>query len=201
MAAMLEMFSRFRGKREFVTARQLPILLQGILHIAAIYVVARTFVPWLVDKRANDSLQYFASHMFLFGLIAGIATGFVNGRLWRHSIVRFVWIIPVFLLALAIVFSGPGVYPTMPFQSDWGEAFRFYLAPVSGIPSGRLTQQDLANFAFAVPLRRVYLQLHLVLPAIVGVSYSLGAWLSGLLKIPIPELCFRKKDSEPSANS
>lgn len=193
---MLEMFSRFRGKREFVTARQLPILLQGMLHIAAIYLVARTFVPWLLDERAGYNVQYLASHMFPFGLVAGIATGFVNGRLWRHSIVRFIWIFPVLLLALAIVFSGRGVYPTMPFESDWGQAFRFYLAPVSGIPAGKLTYQNLVNFAFSLPSLRVYLQLHVVLPAIVGASYSLGALLSGLLNIPIPELCFRKKDSE-----
>jgi hypothetical protein len=196
MVAMPTMFSWVRGKREVVRARQLPILLQGILHIAAVYVVARTFVPWLLLKRASDSLQYFASHMFLFGLVAGIVIGFVNGRLWRHSIVRFIWIFPVLLLALAIVFSGPGVYPTMPFESNWGQAFRFYLAPISGIPADR---QNL--FAFPVPLRHVYLQLHVVLPAIVGASYSLGALLSGLMKIPIPELCFKTKDSEPNANS
>jgi ABC-type dipeptide/oligopeptide/nickel transport system permease subunit len=175
---------------------------QEVFRISSQLSISRVFGKWpsghdfllrfayrVLAKTHNANT--FASHMFLFGLVAGIATGFVNGRLWRHSIVRFIWIFPVLLLALAIVFSGRGVYPTMPFESDWGQAFRFYFAPVSGIPAGKLTYQNLVNFAFSLPSRRVYLQLHLVLPAIVGASYSVGALLSGLLKIPIPELCFK----------
>lgn len=195
---MLRTFSWIRGKRGVVAARPLPFLLQGILHLVVIYVVARRLVPWLLYFA---TAQYFASHMLLFGLMAGTAAGFVAGRLWRHPIVRLVWVCPVLLLVLAIVFSGPGVYPTMPFQSNWGEAFRFYFAPVSGLPSHKLMLHDLQNVSLAPLVVQVYTQLRAVLPGVVGVAYSIGALLSGLLKIPIPELCFEKEASEPNLNA
>jgi len=59
--------SWIRGKRQYVTARQLPILLQGILHIVAIYVVARTLVPWHLEQVHNTE-QYFAPDMIYLGL-------------------------------------------------------------------------------------------------------------------------------------
>jgi hypothetical protein len=173
-------------KREVVVARPIPILVQAILHLIAIYVVAREFIPWLSNYSAP---QFFASYMFLLSLPPGVVIGFINGRLWRHRIVGFVWILPVLLLALAIVFRGPGVYPTMLLQSEWRKAFQFYFAPVSGLPSRRLTYGDLQNLSLLFQLRPFFAQLHSVVPALVGVAYSIGALLSGLSKIPIPELC------------
>jgi hypothetical protein len=195
---MLRIFSWVRGKREVVAARPLPFLLQGILHLTVIYVVARRLVPWALDF---NNPRYFASHMLLFGLIVGIATGFVTGRLWRHPIVRLVWVCPVLLLALAIVFSGPDVYPTMPFQSNWAEAFRFYFVPVSGLPSQMFTQDGLRNVSMLSLMAHSDAQFRAVVPGVVGVAYSIGALLSGLLKIPIPELCFKKEGSELDGNS
>jgi hypothetical protein len=191
---MSPLLSWFRRKRDLVRAKPVPVFLQSIIHIASIYLVARRFIPWLPNF---TDAQFFSSFVFLFSLLAGIVVGFINGRLWRHSVVRFVWIFPAFLLALLIYFRAPGIYPTMPFQSDWGEGLRYYFVPVGGLPSHRLTQGDLRNASVLYLLLHLDTQLRAVVPAIVGISYSLGALLSEVLRIPIPELCLRSEGPTP----
>jgi hypothetical protein len=188
---MLRNFSWLLGKRGLVTARPLPIPLQGILHVVAIYVVARSIVPLLVGR---ISPQYF-SHMVLFCFVTGFAAGFINGRLWRHSVARFVWIWPLFLLGLAFPISGHGA---MLSQSDWGQAFRFYFTAVD-LQSGGFTGPNAVSFTSR--LFQIDQQYRFVVPASVGIAYSAGAMLSGLLKIPIPELCFEKEASAPTPKS
>jgi hypothetical protein len=191
---MLRIISWLRGKGEIITPRPLPVLPQGILHIVAIYVIARNVVPWLPGS-VNGNPQYFA-HMVLFSLFTGLVGGLVGGRFLRHRIVRFVWMCPVLFLALAIVFGGHGVYPTMPFQSDWGEAFRFYFTSASGPPVGSPGNGNVVPFLFQ--LEHIRVQFLFVVPVVVGIAYSLGALLSGLLRIPIPELSFKNETSAPS---
>jgi hypothetical protein len=158
---------------DYVTARRAPAFLQAVLHLMAIYLVARAIVPWLLE-RVNDTELYFASHMVLFGFFAGIGAGFVNGRLWRHWISRFVWVMPVLLLTVGIIGSGPQVY----FHSV-------------SLPVGKLTPSDFKNLTLTVELVRMQMQFRLVVPTATGIAYSLGALLSGLLEIPIPEVCLK----------
>jgi hypothetical protein len=113
---------------------------QGILHLAAVYAIARICTPWLIElthnmilplltgRAARISPQFLYSHLFTFSFVPGLIAGFLNAKLFNHGIVRYVWVIPVVLLFVTFVFFGPGMYPTMILESNFKEAVHFFLA-------------------------------------------------------------------------
>jgi hypothetical protein len=164
---------------------------QGILHLAAVYAIARICTPWLIElthnmilplltgRAARISPQFLYSHLFTFSFVPGLIAGFLNAKLFNHGIVRYVWVIPVVLLFVTFVFFGPGMYPTMILESNFKEAVHFFFGGHFNIPEYSTyseLQQDWSNNIREI--LRGNAQLRHTVPAYVGVAYSLGAWFS-----------------------
>jgi len=209
---MLRVFSWFGRQRAQVSARTLPIILQGLIHLAVVYYVARSTVEWVLYFVHDDlliwlhhpstagTIQYYAAHEFAASIPVGLIVGLISARFLRSRVSRYVWIVPVLILALAIVFAGPGVYPTMPFRSDWSEAFRYYFSGGFSLPA-RLTWQDLASLTVGPQFVRFGAQFRVVVPAIVGISYAFGAIIATYVRLPLPELCFRREETPATSAS
>jgi len=163
---------------------------QGILHVAVIYILARLFTPWLLDVTfsrvlplvlghplGGNPLQFFFSHLLAFSFLPGLIAGFVNSKLFGNRVIRFVWLVPVAVLLFVFVFIGPGMYPTMLWESDFRQAFHYFFgAGFRFVGEPALMSQNLNDFV------RGYAQLRVTVPAYVGVAYSLGGWLSLRIK-------------------
>jgi len=165
-------------------------ILQGILHLAAVYIIARICVPWLLEhthetilplilgRPPRASFQFFFSHLFAFSFVPGLIAGFFNVKVLRHGIVRFVWVIPVAILAYAFVFSAPGMYPTMILDSDFKQALHFYFGGNFNFPEYDSYRELWKHTPENFEIIRGYTQFRITVPAYVGTAYSLGGWVS-----------------------
>src|ERR1700680_2598143 len=72
---------------------------QGILHVAAIYFIARLFVPWLLEgahgelilfllghPSGGNPLQFFFSHLLALSVLPGFIAGLVNATFLRNRV-------------------------------------------------------------------------------------------------------------------
>ena len=164
---------------------------QGIVHLVAVYAVSRLCVPWLIvlthdrvlpcvtGHPAKISLQFVYSHLFVFSVVLGLIAGFLNAKLFRRMVVLLVWVVPVAVLCIAFVFRGPGMYPTMIWESNFKEAAHFFFDWNFHIPDYN-TYSELLKDAVNIggELMRGAAQVRYTVPACVGIAYSLGAWLS-----------------------
>ncbi len=182
---MSRFVSWFREQSDPGVSHHVCAFWQAILHVGAIYGIARyctprleewaynTIVPMLLGRSPSiSSWQFFFSHLFAFSFVPGLIGGFVNAKLFRDPIVRFAWAIPVAVLALVFVFEGPGIYPTMILDSDFRKAFHYFFGGDFVIPNDMI---------------RGWYQFRFAVPAYAGVAYSLGAWLSICVKTPRPK--------------
>lgn len=169
---------------------------QGILHVAAIYILARLFTPWSLDVTfsrvlpflghplGGNPFQFFFSHLLAFSFMPGLIVGFVNAKLFGNRVIHFVWLVPVAVLLFLFVFTGPGMYPTMLWESDFRQAFHYFFGAgfriIGEFHNFRdfptLMRQNMSDFF------RGYVQLRVTVPAYVGVAYSLGGLLSLRIK-------------------
>ena len=176
----------FRRPGWFSAARQ------GILHVAAIYILARLFTPWLLDVTfsrvlplilghtlGGNPFQFFFSHLLAFSFLPGLIAGFVNATLFGNRVIRFVWLVPVAVLLFLFVFIGPGMYPTMLWDSDFRQAFHYFFGAGFRIVGEYHNYRDLPTLMSQnmKDFLRGYAQLRVAVPAYVGVGYSLGAGL------------------------
>lgn len=176
----------------------LSAIWQGILHLAAVYFIARLCIPWLSGifygkalqfllghRVGGNPFQFLFSHLLLLSLLTGFAAGFVNTRLLRNKVVCFSWLIPVIVLLFRFVFTGPGMYPTMLWQSDFRQAFHYFFGGGFNIVGEYQSYRDLPKLMTLQNLgdfMRGYVQFRETVPAYVGIAYSVGAWLSLRLK-------------------
>ena len=163
---------------------------QAILHLAVVYAIARYCTPWLLTvthdtiiplatgRPPRINLQFFYSHLFAFSFVPGLVAGFLNSKLLRHRVVRFVWIVPVIVLTFAFVFYGPSMYPTIS-ESSFREAFHYYFGGKFSIPEySSYAELQRNRFENIREVLRGIGQFRISVPAYVGVAYSLGASLS-----------------------
>jgi hypothetical protein len=184
--------SWIRGEIRSQTASPASAAAQYIIHIVIVYAVAGYCLPWLAwaihdavipallhQTPKESTWQFFFSNLLGFSLVCGLLAGFLNATILSHPIVRFVWVVPFALLALAFVFTAPGVYPTMILQSDFGEAFHYTFGGGFNIPHSYSTYRELwTGFSETRDLLRGLYQFRVTVPAYTGVAYSFGAWLS-----------------------
>lgn len=181
-------------------ARAVPAFWQYVFHVLAVYAVANYCMPWLswviyervpptlLHRPTNISVSQFFSHLMIFSVLCGLPAGAVNARLFPHPVVRFVWIVPVSVLALAFTFMAPGMYPTMILQSEFGKAFHYFFGGGFDIPANFLNfRQAVRDGVDVREVLRGLTQLRYTVPAYVGVAYSVGAWLSTSLAISRPK--------------
>lgn len=185
---------------------------QGILHVAAIYILARLFTPWSLDvafsrvlplllghPSGGNPFQFFFSHLLAFSFLPGLIAGFLNAKLFRNTVIRFVWLVPVAVLFFLFVFTGPGMYPTMLWESDFRQAFHYFFGAGFRIVGEYHNYRDLPTLMSQNmnEFLRGYAQLRVTVPAYVGVGYSLGAGLSlGIKKKTARSQTIRKAVTE-----
>ena len=87
------------------------------------------------------------------------------------------WIPPAIAFAYNFVFHSPGVYPTIPLESELGPALHHWFGGGFNIVNREAYTQD---------VYRIYHQLTYTAPVYAGTAYSLGAWLA--IKFHIPKL-------------
>jgi hypothetical protein len=138
-------------------------------------------LPFLLGRSlGGNPFQFFFSHLLAFSFLPGLVAGFTIARSLGNKIIRFVWIVPVAVLLFLFVFTGPGMYPTMLWESDFRQSFHFFFGAGFRIVGEfhdfrdfpTLMRQNMVEFL------RGYAQLRVTVPAYVGVGYSLGAGLS-----------------------
>jgi hypothetical protein len=166
---------------------------QGIFHVAAVYAVALVFIPALVGllygslvqflvghRLGGNPLQFLFSHLLVLSVLPGFIAGFVNARLFNRAIVRFVWLVPFAVLLYRFVFTAPGIYPTMLWDSDFRQAFHYFFGGGFKIVGEWRNYRELRTLFLQNmgDLLRGYTQYRWTVPAYVGVAYSLGASLS-----------------------
>ena len=163
---------------------------QGLLHLAAVYAIARICTPWLLEVTHDDILplltgrparvgfHFFFAHQFAFSIVPGLIAGFLNARLLHHGIARLAWVIPVLVLAIVFVFTAPGMYPTMIFQSDFRGAIHWFFGGDSRLPEYATYPELWKDKPNVIVMLGMYRQFRLVVPVYVGVAYSFGACLS-----------------------
>jgi hypothetical protein len=122
--------------------------------------------------RTSGLFQFFFSHLpMLVSLPAFFAGLMINAR-FRHKVASYVWILPVAILAVAFLF-GPGMYPTMLWDSDLPASF----CPFFG---SEIQLEARGNGSRSFPPAdwlHAYDQLTFSMPAYTAIVYSLGASL------------------------
>jgi len=169
---------------------------QGIFHVVAVYGVARGCFPALINLACGSVAQFFPghrlggnpfqfafSHLLVLSVVPGLIAGFVNARLFNRGIVRFVWLVPFVVLLFRFVFTAPGMYPTMLWDSDFGKAFHYFFGAGFNIVGECHTHQDMRTLILKNinEFVRGYSQYRWTAPAYVGAAYSIGASLSRLM--------------------
>jgi hypothetical protein len=152
-------------------------------HVFVLYLVigfaSDTLPVWLTSKtfRANsasttaDAVRFLFSHLIVLSVAPALLAGLLLNAKFEHGVARIVWVVPVVILLLAFLFSGHGIYLTMIWDSDFGEAFRYFFGAIH-FTSGSGTAADVA---FPREVIRAYTQLRFAVPAYAGIGYSLGA--------------------------
>jgi hypothetical protein len=88
-------------------------------------------------------------------------------------------VVPVIVLVYAFLFSAPGMYPTMPFDSDYRQAFDYYFGGHFSFPKSFHGRKEFVTAILLNPdFNRAYHQFRITIPAYVGVAYSVGACFS-----------------------
>jgi hypothetical protein len=176
----------------------LTAIWQGVVHVATIYLIARLCIPWLADvsygkvlpflsghRLGGNPFQFLFSHLLALSLLPGFVAGCVTARLLHNRVVRFSWAVPVAVLLLSFVFAGPGMYPTMLWQSDLRTAIHYFFGGGFNIVGEYQNPRDLPRLMTMQNMGdfiRGYSQLRATVPVYVGVAYSSGAWLSLRMK-------------------
>jgi hypothetical protein len=190
---MRNLVSRLQKSLSSTDSGPVSAIWQGILHVAAIYVLARLFTPWLLGVTfdrvlpvllghplGGNPLQFFFSNLLAFSILPGLVAGFVNAKLFGSRVICFVWLVPAAVLFFLFVFTGPGMYPTMLWDSDFRQAFHYFFGAGFRIVGEYHNYRDLPTLMSqnVKEVLRGYAQLRGTVPAYVGVGYSLGAGLS-----------------------
>lgn len=166
--------------------------LRYLFHLLIVYLLVRGTIfsvsetAYKADLWINKShfktagfFQFFFSHLPILVIIPAFLAGLMINARFRHKVASYTWILPAAILAVAFLF-GPGMYPTMLWDSDFSASFRHFFGS-----EFQFEARGGGNRIF--PLSdwlRAYDQLLFSMPAYTAIAYSLGASLgmSGLTK-------------------
>jgi hypothetical protein len=122
--------------------------------------------------RTAGLFQFFFSHLLMLVSIPAFFAGLMINARFRHKEASYVWILPVAILAVAFL-SGPGMYPTMLWDSDFSASFRHFFGSEFQFEARGNGNRILALADWL----RAYDQLTFSMPAYTAIAYSLGASL------------------------
>ena len=168
------------------------VSLRYLFHLLIVYLLVRgtifsvSEIAYKADLWINKGqfrtaglFQFFFSHLPILVIVPAFFAGLMINARFRHKVAGYVWILPVAILGVAFLF-GPGMYPTMLWDSDFSASFRHFFGNEFHFEArgdgNRLF--PLADWLHASA------QLTFSMPAYTAIAYSLGASLgmSGLTK-------------------
>jgi hypothetical protein len=122
---------------------------------------------------ATSSMQFLVSHLVLLSFVPAFVVGLVINAKFRHEVAQDVWIVPVAILAVAFLF-GPGMYPTMLWDSDFRGTFHYFFGGGFHLVDFRKHENYLNGLR---EWERAWAQIRDTMPAYEAIGYSLGALL------------------------
>ena len=179
------------GRRALLMGWNLFLLL---LHLAVIYLIARTCVAWLAwqihdfwlplvqTPSTESSFQFLFAHLLPLSIFSGTVGGLVTSR-YRHSAARYVWIVPVAVLAFKFA-----AFPSGVFESHFHAAFQHYFAGGFLIGEYHNYRELFQVVGSNHDATRGLDQLEFTAPAYVGVVYSLTNWICMRLNLHLPSV-------------
>ena len=194
---MRNLLLRFPKSLRAANSDYVSAIRQGVLHLAAVYFIAWLSMPWLLDVAygyvlpfllghplRGNLFQFAFSHLLALSFLLGFAAGFGNAKSLRNGVVRFVWLVPVVVLVFSFLFRGPGMYPTLLWESDFGQAFHYFFGGGFNFVGEYHSYRDLPTLMEhnIGDFMRGYTQFRVTVPAYVAIAYSIGAWLSLRMK-------------------
>jgi hypothetical protein len=177
--------------------------LRYALHLAAVYVIARTTTLWLAGRvhdtvlplvqhraPAESSFQFVFSHLLLFSVVPALVVGFVYAQWYSHRVALFVWIVP-----LAILLYKFFTFPATIFEDHFVVAFHEYFG--SGFMIGEFhSYRELFALAGTADMRRGMEQLNFTAPLYAAISYSIGTYLG--IRYHVPKLTAALRKAKPT---
>jgi hypothetical protein len=156
-----------------------------LLHLSAVYAIAKYGVPWLSAwtrgtllpflqrPTSSSSFEFLFSHIVALSLIPALIAGLANAR-FKHKVAWFVWLVPAAILTyMFLTFPTPSV-----FQSQLAAAWHEYFGGGFSIADFRGSAREFVMFVGSNPdIRRGLAQLNITAPFYAGFGYSLAAWI------------------------
>jgi hypothetical protein len=159
-------------------------ILWFLLHLAAVYAIARFCAPWLAGwtcgtllpllhrPTSSGSFEFFFSHLLIFSFVPAVLSGLINAR-FKHKAAQFVWLIPTVILAYKFAtFRAPSV-----FQSQFLAGYHQYFGSGFSIPEFRDWHEFWSIARSNSDMARGMDQLQFTAPFYAGVGYSVAAWI------------------------
>ena len=164
-----------------------------LLHLAAIYFIAKFFTLWfagwtwntwlmVLQRPPSSNLVFAFSHIFIFSFVPAFLAGLVNGR-FKQKEALFVWLVPAVILAYKFTtFSTVASVlqsQNQGLQSQFSSAFHEFFG--GGFQMWEF--HDWREFWSIAPsnysdMTRGMVQLTFTAPFYAGVGYSVGAWIA-----------------------
>jgi hypothetical protein len=163
------------------------------LHLLAVYAIVQfgtmwlagqmhgTILPLLRQHPPSDSVFQFAfTHLFAFSFFPALIVGLLYSAWFRHRVAIFVWIVPALVLGCK-----SATLPTSIFQNHFAVAVHEYFGGDFMIPEFHNFHELFQLVAPNPDAMRGVEQFRYTAPAYAAVEYSIGAWLSIRLRIPM----------------
>lgn len=164
-------------------------IVRFLLHLAAVYFIAKVSTPWLAGWTRNTLLpilqtpasssgrfEFLFSHIFAFSFAPALLVGLSNAR-FKHKVAEFVWLVPAVILAYKFFTYSTG---TSVLQGEsWAalSAFHQYFGGGFLVPEFGNWNQLWTIVGSNPDMRRGLAQLNFTAPFYAGIGYSVGAWI------------------------
>jgi hypothetical protein len=177
------------GRRALLMGWNLFLLL---LHLAVVYLIAKTCVAWLAGQihdfwlpllqtpSTESSFQFLFAHLLPLSIFSGSVGGLVTSG-YRHSAARYVWIVPVAVLAYKFA-----AFPSGVFESHFHAASQHYFAGGFLIGEFHNYRELFQIVGSSHDATRGLDQLEVTAPAYVAISYSGTNWIAMRLNLRLP---------------
>src|ERR1039458_9552869 len=147
------------------------LLLRYGFHLLAAYLtlafVTDSLAEWVLyllsifrpSLRTEGPIQFVITNLLLISSLPAFLAGFFTNARLRHRSACFVWIVPAMAFAYSFAFHTPGIYPTMPSESEFRPALYYWFGGGFSFASRQVDAHDVL---------RVYLQTRFAAPLYAG---------------------------------
>jgi hypothetical protein len=163
-------------------------IIRFLLHLAAVYVIAKFSTPWLAgwtrdtllpllqNPTSSSKFEFFFSHIFAFSFGPALLVGLSNAR-FKHKVAEFVWLVPAVILAYKFFTYSTGTSVLQGESRTALSAFHQYFGGGFRISEYRNWDEFWTMVASNPDMPRGMAQLTFTAPFYAGIGYSVGAWV------------------------